>query len=135
MPLNKVLIIGNIGRDPEVRYTQDGTAVATFAVAVNEKWQGGEHTEWFSCVAWGKASEIAQKYLKKGSQVCIEGKMRTRAYQGRDGEHRKVTELIVSNIVLLGSKQSAGERSSDQPSYDSTAVTDDNPIGDDDIPF
>lgn len=122
----KVQVMGHLGRDPEVRYSQAGEPVANFSVAVTEKRSGSESTEWFNCVAFKKTAEIVQKYLHKGDAVFAEGKLQTREYQGRDGEKRKSMELIASNIVLLGSKRQ-------EPRADASDAFD-NP-GDDPIPF
>lgn len=118
---NHMQIIGHLGRDPEIRYTQDSKAVANFSVAVSEKYGTNESTEWFSVVAWEKKAEIAQKFLHKGDAVFVEGKIKTRTWE-KDGEKKKATELIASNIVLLGGKREPREESS-------------HPIDDNDIPF
>jgi single-strand DNA-binding protein len=107
--LNRVQIIGNLGKDPEVRYTADGKTVANFSVACGEKWKDSsghvqERTEWFKVTAWDKLGEICKQYLAKGRQVYIEGKLRTREYQDNDGNKRHSTELIASNVILLGNK-------------------------------
>lgn len=107
--LNRIQIIGNLGHNPEVRYTSSGTAVTTFDVAVNESWmengQKKDRTEWFRCVAWNKLGEICGEYLSKGMQVFIEGRLQTREYDGKDGTRKKVTELIVREMIMLGDKQ------------------------------
>jgi len=109
--LNKVLLIGRLGADPELRYTADGVPVATFNVATSEtfKDRGGtkqERTEWHRVVAWRKLGEIAGEYLKKGKLVYIEGKIQSREYEGKDGVKRKTFEIIASEMKMLGS---AGE--------------------------
>lgn len=124
--LNRVQIIGHLGRDPEIRHTQAGDPVANFPVAVSEKYNGQERVEWFACVAFKRTADVVQKYLHKGDPVYVEGKLQTREYQGRDGEKRKSMELIASNIVLLGSKRQ-------EPRADASDAFD-NP-GDDPIPF
>ena len=128
--LNKLEIIGHLGRDPESRFTADGKQVVTFSVAATEKWQGGSHTEWFSIVAWQKLAEICIKFLKKGSMVFIEGTVKTREYEGRDGTKRKVTEVIAKQMIMLGGTQNATQQpaqaaSSTMPEYDGGAITDD----------
>ncbi len=112
--LNKVQIIGNLGRDPEMRFTQDGTPVTNFSVAVNDSWQGRdgearERTEWFRIVAWRRLAEIANEYLRRGSQVYIEGRLETRQWQDREGNDRTTTELIARDMMMLGSRSSGGD--------------------------
>ncbi len=110
--LNKVQIIGNLGRDPELRFTQDGTPVANFTVAVNESWrsQGGEQrerTEWFRVVAWRALAEIANQYLRRGARVYLEGRLQTREWQDREGNDRQTTELVVRDMIMLGGRDDA----------------------------
>lgn len=107
--MNKAMVIGNLGNDPEIRYTQSGIPVATFSVATTERWkdkdgQQQEHTDWHRIVAWQKLAEICGEYLKKGSKVYIEGKMQTRKWQDDNGNDRFVTEIIVKNMEMLGGK-------------------------------
>ena len=97
--LNKVMLIGNLGRDPEVRFTPDGSPVATFSLATGEVWtdKSGtrqERTEWHNIVAWNKLADLAKRYLSKGRQVYIEGRIRTREWDDRDGNKRRTTEII-----------------------------------------
>ena len=107
--INKVILIGNLGADPEVRYTQSGTAVANLRIATNERWrdrQSGEQqerTEWHRVVLFGKLGEIASEYLRKGSQVYIEGRIQTRKWQGQDGQDRYTTEVVGNEMQMLGS--------------------------------
>lgn len=115
--LNRVQIIGHLGRDPETKFIPSGKSVANFSVAVSEKYNGNESTEWFNVVAWEKTGEIAQKYLRKGNPVYVEGRLKTREWE-KDGEKRKTTDLVATNIVLLGSKNQASD-----------------PVDDTDIPF
>lgn len=116
--MNKVIIIGNLGQDPELRYTANQEAVATLSIASNEVWHDAngekkEHTEWHRAVVWGKAAENASKYLAKGRQVCIEGKLRTRSYDDKDGVKKYTTEIKVDHLEYLGGKEGQGR--SDQP--------------------
>jgi single-strand DNA-binding protein len=104
--LNKVMIIGNLGRDPEMRYTPSGQAVTQFTVAVNRyyKNQQGERqeeTEWFRVVAWAQKAEYAAEYLRKGNKVYIEGRLQTRSWEGQDGQKRYTSELIANQIENL----------------------------------
>ncbi len=108
--VNKVILIGNLGKDPELRYISSGTAVATFSLATNESWtdQDGnqqERTAWHNIVAWGKLAEIAAEYLKKGRKAYIEGRLQYREYEGKNGIKRNVTEIVMTDLVMLGAKQ------------------------------
>ncbi len=103
-------LIGNLGRDPEMRYTQGGQAVTNFTVAVNRnrRDQGGtttEETEWFRVVAFDKLGEIADQYLRKGGQVFVEGRLQSRTYQDREGVERTAVEVVAGDLVLLGGRQ------------------------------
>jgi single-strand DNA-binding protein len=106
--VNKVIIVGNLGRDPEIKYTQSNVPVANFSVATTESWkdkQSGEwqeKTEWHRVVAWRYLAERAEKYLRKGKQVYIEGKLETRKWTGKDGNERYTTEVIARDLMLLG---------------------------------
>ncbi len=107
--VNKVILLGRLGADPEVQYLQTGVAVAKFNVATNRVWkddQGNlmEKTDWSRAVAWRKTAEIAGEYLKKGSQVFIEGRLESRSWDDPSGQKRYITEVIVENLVLLGRK-------------------------------
>ncbi len=108
MSVNKVMLIGNLGADPEVRYTSDGTAVANFNLATTKRWsnQQGEKqekTEWHRIVAWRRLGEICGEYLSKGKQVYIEGELQTRSWEDKDGNKRWTTEIVASNMQMLGS--------------------------------
>ncbi len=106
--LNKVLLIGNLTRDPELRYTPQGTAVCTFGLATNRSWvpnEGGERqeeTEYHRIVAWSKLAEICSQLLYKGRKVFVEGRMQTRTWQGQDGQERTTTEVVIDNMIALG---------------------------------
>lgn len=108
--LNKVMLIGRLGKDPEMKYTPSGVTVATFSIATNESYKDKdgkaiENTDWHNVVAWKKLAEICGQYLKKGSTVYIEGKIKTRHYDHKDGTKRYVTEIIAENMQMLGSKE------------------------------
>ncbi len=113
--INKVILIGNLGRDPEVRYTAGGSAVANLRIATTESWkdkQTGEKkeaTEWHSVVLFGKLGEIAGEYLKKGRTVYIEGRLQTRKWQDKDGADRYSTEIVGSDMQMLGGGEGRGE--------------------------
>ena len=105
--LNKVMLIGNLGKDPELRYTGSGVAVATFSLATNESWkdQDGnqqERTEWHNIVAWRRLAEISGEYLKKGRKVYVEGRIQTRSYDDKNtGTKKYMTEIVADNLILL----------------------------------
>jgi single-strand DNA-binding protein len=114
--LNRVMIIGNLGRDPELRYTTRGNAVCNFTVAVNRPGRTDENgqrsedeTEWFSVVAWDKLAETCNQFLGKGRKVYIEGRLQTRSWEGQDGQQRSRVEVVAQNMVMLDSKGSTGE--------------------------
>ncbi len=112
--VNKVIIVGNLGQDPETRYMPSGSAVTNFTVATNESWkdkQTGEQkerTEWHRVSMFNRLAEVAAEYLRKGSQVYIEGKLRTRKWQGKDGSDRYTTEIIADEMQMLGSRGGGG---------------------------
>jgi single-strand DNA-binding protein len=106
MSLNKAMIIGNLGRDPEMRYTPGGQAVTQFTVAVNRNYKDSsgewkEDTEWFRVVAWGPLAERTAEYLRKGRKVYVEGRLQTRSWEGQDGQKRYTTELIANTVTAL----------------------------------
>jgi len=107
MSVNKVILVGNLGKDPEVRYTQTGSAVANFSIATSEQWNDRdgkrqERTEWHNIVVWGKQAETCGQYLAKGRQVYVEGSIRTRSYDDKSGNKRYVTEIVAQRIQFLG---------------------------------
>jgi len=110
--VNKVILIGNLGADPELRYTPSGAAVANFNIATTEKWkdkdgQMQERTEWHRIILWSRQAEIAKEYLRKGSSVYIEGRIQNRSYDDKDGVKRYVTEIIGQRMQLLGGRSGA----------------------------
>ena len=112
MSVNKVILVGRLGRDPETRYTGGGQAVANFSVATDESYKdrNGEkqkRTEWHKIVVWGKQAEIAQQYLKKGSLVFIEGRIQSREWQDKEGQKRTSFEIVASNFRMLGGRSDA----------------------------
>jgi single-strand DNA-binding protein len=113
MSVNKVILVGRLGRDPETRYTGGGQAVANFSVATDETYKdrNGERqkrTEWHKIVVWGKQAEIAQQYLKKGSLVFIEGRIQSREWQDKEGQKRTSFEIVASNFRMLGGRGESG---------------------------
>lgn len=133
--INKVILIGNLGQDPDAKFLASGTAVTNISIATSESWKekesGEKHerTEWHRVVFFGKLAEIASKYLTKGSKVYIEGRLRTRKWQGNDGQDRYTTEIIAGDMQMLGGDRQQGGQPTPEP-----------PRGgkddyDDDIPF
>ena len=150
MSINKAILVGNLGKDPELRYTASGQAVATFSLATTEKFKdksGGqqERTEWHTVVAWGSLAEICGKWLVKGKQVYIEGRITYRTYDDRDGNKRYVTEIVASEMKMLGGRpgeegggggSARPARAAGAPPREPVAVPEDAPYNtDDDIPF
>ena len=145
--LNKVLLIGRLGKDPEIRYTPDGSPVANFSLATSENWtdKNGtrqERTEWHNIVAWRKLADLSKRFLTKGRQVYIEGRIQTREWDDRDGNKRRTTEVIANQMVLLGSRSEGGEShyAAAAPGAQATSESEEAPpsgaaITDDDIPF
>lgn len=118
--INKVILVGNLGRDPEVRYTSDGSAVTTLNIATSESWkdqqgQQQERTEWHKVVLFGRLAQIAADYVKKGSQVYVEGKLQTRKWQDQNGQDRYSTEIVGQQMQMLGSRPEYGSKSEPMP--------------------
>jgi single-strand DNA-binding protein len=144
--LNKAILIGNLGKDPEIRYTPDGSPVASFSLATSETWtdKSGsrqEHTEWHNIIAWNRLADLCKRFLSKGRQVYVEGRIRSREWSDRDGNKRRTTEIIASQIVLLGSRSQGMEAtaapldSGQRSSAESDQAFGDSGITDSDIPF
>jgi len=136
--VNRVFLIGRLGRDPEIRHTASGSAVANFSVATDERWTDSEgnrqtRTEWHNIVAWRKLAEICGQYLRKGRLVFIEGRIQTREWDDRDGNKRRTTEIIASNMQMLEGRAQAGDAAEPQDSQDQNNM--EIGITDDDIPF
>ncbi len=143
--LNKAMIIGNLGRDPEIRYLPSGQAVANFTVATNERYQNkdGEwqdRTEWHRIVMFGKQAETVGQYLSKGDRVYIEGRIQTRSWEGKDGQKRYTTEIVAFNMIMLGgggggsSSGGAGAGGGGKPDYEPDYDESQAPA-EDDVPF
>jgi single-strand DNA-binding protein len=135
--VNKVILIGNLGADPELRYTNSGTAVANFRIATNEVWndkngERQERTEWHQIVVWGKQGENCGKYLRKGRPVYVEGRLQTRSWEDQSGNKRYTTEVVAQTIQFLGGR--GGEAGGDDAGYESRAGG--APVGDElpDVP-
>ncbi len=142
--VNKVIIVGNLGKDPETRFLPDGKAVCGFSVATTDTWKDKatgekkEATEWHRISAFGRLAEICGEYLKKGSQVYIEGKLRTRKWQDKEGQDRYTTEIVADAMQMLGSRSGMGSAEPREPAGESRPAK--KPAAqfqdlDDDIPF
>ena len=137
--VNKVILVGNLGKDPEVRFTPSGRAVAKFSLATTDSWMDQEsgrqeRTEWHNIVVWGKQAESCGQYLTKGRQVYIEGSLRSRSYDDKDGNKRYITEIVAQRVQFLG----GGARAPQSESGGSGGGFDDfggGPTPDDDVPF
>lgn len=135
--VNKVILLGNLGKDPEVRYLEGGTAVANFTLATSETYKdrtSGERksiTEWHNVVVWRGLAEIAEKYLKKGSQIYIEGKLRSRQWQDKDGQNRYTTEIVADTMQMVGKRD---DNASNESTPSSPDIENNNEV-DDDLPF
>ncbi len=141
--VNKVILVGNLGQKPEIRYTQTNTAVATLSIATSESWKDKdsgeqrEKTEWHRVVFFGKLAEISEQYLDKGSQLYVEGKLQTRKWQDKDGNDKYTTEILGNEMNMLGGRQSSadsGEFDQSQPASQ-TSQSHDSQISEEDIPF
>ena len=141
--VNKVILVGNLGQKPEMRYTQTNTAVATLSIATSESWKDKdsgeqrEKTEWHRVVFFGKLAEIAEQYLDKGSQLYVEGKLQTRKWQDKEGNDRYTTEILGNEMNMLGGRQSSGDEGVYDQSQQTaqTAQSQDSQISEEDIPF
>ncbi len=142
--INKVILVGNLGNDPDVRYTANGAAVSNISIATSESWKDKEtgeqqeRTEWHRVVFFGRLAEIVAEYLKKGSQVYVEGRLQTRKWQDKDGHDRYTTEVVANEMQMLGSRSSGGnyEQPSSAPANEpAPAKKPDENFVDDDIPF
>ncbi|MEW5913700.1 MAG: single-stranded DNA-binding protein [Thermodesulfobacteriota bacterium] len=134
--INKVILIGNLGADPELKYTPSGTPVCSLRLATTESFKDREgnqqeRTEWHRVVAWSKLGEIAAQYLSKGRQVYVEGSIRTRSWEGQNGEKRYMTEIIARDIQFLGGGGQGGQAGGGSGGGDDLG----GPPSDDDIPF
>ena len=134
--INKVILIGNLGKDPEVRSLESGTKVASFSLATTESYknkegQKVEQTEWHNIVMWRGLAEVAEKYLRKGAQIYLEGKIRTRTWDDKEGNKRYITEIIADTFTMLGSKREEAPPSTNVSEPTPPVI----PGPDDDLPF
>jgi single-strand DNA-binding protein len=138
--VNKVILVGNLGADPELRYTPGGQAVADLRVATSRRWTGKdgtqqEDTQWHRIVVWGKQAEQCKEYLAKGRQAYIEGRLQTRAWEDRDGNKRYTTEVVAQQVLFLGGRGGGGGGGFGDPPMPSDSDAPADIGGDDDIPF
>lgn len=126
--INQVTIVGNVGKDPEIRYMNNGDAVCNVSVATSETWKDKatgerkENTEWHRIVMYGKTAEIAGEWVKKGSQIGVQGKLKTRKWQDQSGADRYTTEIVCDQLTLLGSRQSGGSGQQDDGGFEQSPV-------------
>ena len=135
--VNKVILIGNLGRDPELRYLPSGGAVTKFSLATGAKWkdkdgQWQDRTDWHNIVSFGRTAEVCNEYLKKGSPVYVEGRIQTRSYDDRDGNKRWITEIIAQSVRMLGRK---GEPEAEIPEETDQPMVEESKTEDEDLPF
>jgi len=140
--LNKIIVIGNLGRDPEMRYTPNGQSVTSFSVASNRKYttaagEQREETEWFNVSAWGRHAELCNQYLTKGQQVYVEGRLHSRTYETRDGQTRFVNEINLTDVQFLSRGSEMGGEASGYAPGPGSGMGDEGPPMDDvdDLPF
>jgi len=131
--VNKVILVGNLGKDPEVKYLDNGVAVANFSLATTENYKNKEgekvsQTEWHNIVLWRGLAEVAEKYLKKGASVYIEGKIKTRKWEDKDGNTRYNTEILADNMTMLGGKKDSQENPINPPQETASDKADDLPF-------
>jgi single-strand DNA-binding protein len=134
--VNKVILIGNLGRDPEIKYTQSGTAVANLSLATNEVWtdkagQKQERTEWHRVVVWGKQAQVLAEHLSKGKQVYVEGSLQTRSWDDRDGNKRNTTEIRAARVLMLG-RPEGSKMPMESPAAEAEMAPD---VTDEEVPF
>jgi len=138
--VNKVILIGNLGKDPELRYAPNGSAVASFSLATSEQWKDQEgnpqeRTSWHNVVVWSKLAEIAAEYLKKGAKVYLEGRLQYRDYETKDGNKRYVTEVVANELVMLSPRQGQEGGSKSEESASGAPPASSVPEGKEDLPF
>ncbi len=140
MSVNKAILIGRLGKDPDLRYTPAGKAVATFTMATSDNWTGEdgqkkESTVWHNIVAWGKQAEIIKEYMSKGRMLYVEGRISNRSYDDKDGNKRYISEVVVQNFQFLGDRQGGGGEGGRGGSQAPDAPPPPSGNGDDDLPF
>jgi len=140
MGVNKVILVGNVGKDPDVRHLDSGVTVSSFPFATSETYRNKEsqkvtNTEWHNIVVWRGLAEIVEKYVKKGDPLYLEGKIRTRSYDDKDGVKKYITEIVADNMQMLGTKQSNNDNSSSQEEKQPETDIETPPQEEDDLPF
>ncbi|MBI5934489.1 MAG: single-stranded DNA-binding protein [Chloroflexi bacterium] len=135
--LNKVMIIGHLGRDPEMRYTPSGKPVTTFTVAVSRSWNSGDgerhsETEWFNIVAWGNLAETCKQYLSKGQQVYIDGRLQTRRWDDKEGVKHSSVEVVANEMIMLSERRDSGHNANHETA---TPEETEAPATDNEFPF
>ncbi len=135
--LNKVQIIGHLGKDPEMRYTPSGKPVTTFSVAVSRSWNSADgerhsETEWFNVVAWGNLAEICKQYLVKGQQVYVEGRLQTRRWDDKEGQKHTSVESVANEMMMLGDRRDANSHTQE---VDTTSADNGSSMAEDEFPF
>ncbi len=134
--LNKVMVIGHLGKDPEMRYTPSGRPVTTFTVAVSRSWNSADgerhsETEWFNIVAWGNLAEICKQYLAKGQQVYVEGRLQTRHWDDKEGQKHTSVEIVASEMMMLGDRRDTNHAAEEQVASSETEPA----ANEDEFPF
>lgn len=138
--VNKVILLGNLGRDPEIRNLESGAKLASFSLATNRTFKGQDgkrvdETEWHNIVLWGNLAELAEKFLAKGRQVFIEGRIRNRQWEDKDGQKRYTTEIVGENMTFVGGRDQRDEPSPPTEADTPVSSREDTPEGGDDLPF
>ncbi len=140
--INRVILIGRLVRDPELKYTQNGTAVSNFSIANNRTYSVSgdkkEQVSYFNCIAWGKSGELIVQYCKKGQRIALEGRLQQRSWDDQSGNKRQVVEIVVENFQFLTAKGGSGESTEQHesvPEFSDAVEPGKNPFSDDDIPF
>lgn len=138
--INKAILLGHLGQDPELRYTSNGQAVCNLRLATTERWSGkdgqpGERTEWHTVVVWGKDAENCGKYLKKGRQIYVEGRIETRSWDDREGNKRKTTEIKSTRVLFLGGGAGRSREEGEEAPPASQEADAPREVGEDEIPF
>lgn len=133
--LNKVMVIGHLGKDPEMRYTPSGRPVTTFTMAVSRSWNSADgerhsETEWFNIVAWGNLAEICKQYLTKGQQVYVEGRLQTRRWDDKEGQKHTSVEIVANEMMMLGERHEAAQGTEEQATSEGEPAA-----GEDEFPF
>jgi single-strand DNA-binding protein len=136
MSLNKVMLLGRLGQEPELKYTPSGSAVCNFSLATTESWsdksgQKQERTEWHRIVVWGKLGELCNQYLSKGRQAFVEGTLQTRSWEGKDGQKRYTTEINAKNVQFIGGQASTGKSENQAPGMNQERPENDNALNQD----